>query len=115
LPPGQELVHVDEIARWKSAGALLQVNAGSLLEQYGNATKELALRIIAVGLADVPHVVRPAGQKAPGLVGSRRSGEIEVLPEPVQERVTHRPTHEGKVVTSIVEAHSQLVHHWRDT
>lgn len=46
-------VRMDELRGWKSAGALLQVNAGSLLGDYGSAIQALAWQALAEGLADV--------------------------------------------------------------
>lgn len=46
-------VHIDELRGWKEAGALLQVNAGSLLGAYGTAIEKLAWQLLREGLADV--------------------------------------------------------------
>jgi protein-tyrosine phosphatase len=46
-------VHIDELRGWKQAGALLQVNAGSLLGGYGGAIEKLAWQLLHEGLADL--------------------------------------------------------------
>jgi protein-tyrosine phosphatase len=46
-------IAVDELRAWKAAGALLQVNAGSLLGDYGTGVEALAWRALGEGLADV--------------------------------------------------------------
>jgi protein-tyrosine phosphatase len=44
-------VHIDELRSWHQAGARLQVNAGSLLGDYGSAIEKLAWQLLAEGLA----------------------------------------------------------------
>jgi protein-tyrosine phosphatase len=46
-------VHIDELRGWKTSGALLQVNAGSLLGDYGSAIERLAWQVLQEGLADM--------------------------------------------------------------
>lgn len=46
-------VAVEEVRRWKEAGALLQVNGGSILGDYGEGIRELAFRLLAEGLVDL--------------------------------------------------------------
>jgi protein-tyrosine phosphatase len=46
-------VHIDELRSWKQAGALMQVNAGSLLGDYGAGIEQLAWQMLNEGLADV--------------------------------------------------------------
>ena len=46
-------VHVDELRSWHEAGALLQVNAGSLLGDYGFAIEQLAWQLVTDGIAHV--------------------------------------------------------------
>ncbi|MGH7480579.1 MAG: CpsB/CapC family capsule biosynthesis tyrosine phosphatase [Longimicrobiales bacterium] len=46
-------VSLAEIRTWKSAGALLQVNGGSVTGRYSPAVRTLAHRLLAEGLADV--------------------------------------------------------------
>jgi protein-tyrosine phosphatase len=46
-------VHIDELRHWKAAGARLQVNAGSLLGDYGPAIEKLAWQLLGEGLADL--------------------------------------------------------------
>ncbi len=46
-------VHIDELRAWKAGGALLQVNAGSLLGDYGSNIKALAWQLLEEGLADL--------------------------------------------------------------
>ena len=46
-------VSIDELRGWKQAGALLQVNAGSLVGDYGTAIEKLAWQALAEGLVDV--------------------------------------------------------------
>jgi protein-tyrosine phosphatase len=46
-------VHIDELRGWKRAGARLQVNAGSLLGDYGAAIETLAWQVLSEGLADI--------------------------------------------------------------
>ncbi|HEX6939053.1 MAG TPA: CpsB/CapC family capsule biosynthesis tyrosine phosphatase [Longimicrobiales bacterium] len=46
-------VRIEEIRAWKEAGALLQVNGGSILGDYGDEIRELALRLLDDGLVDV--------------------------------------------------------------
>jgi protein-tyrosine phosphatase len=46
-------VHIDEVRSWHEAGALLQVNAGSLLGDYGSAIEQLAWQLLAEGLVHV--------------------------------------------------------------
>ncbi len=48
-----ERVDVDEVAAWKEAGALLQVNAGSLAGKYAPDIERLAWRLVHHGLADI--------------------------------------------------------------
>lgn len=50
---GNGAVGFEEINAWKEAGALLQVNAGSFLGQYGDSPRHLAWRIVTAGLADI--------------------------------------------------------------
>jgi len=49
---GGQPVSLDEIRAWKEAGALLQINAGSMLGGYGTAIETLAWQLLAEGLAD---------------------------------------------------------------
>jgi protein-tyrosine phosphatase len=44
---------IDEIRSWKEAGAILQVNGGSILNGYGPGITDLAWELIALGLADL--------------------------------------------------------------
>lgn len=46
-------VRIEELRGWKAAGARLQVNAGSLLGDYGPAIQQLAWQMLAEGLADL--------------------------------------------------------------
>lgn len=46
-------VSVDEIRGWKEAGALLQVNGGSVLGAYGDAIRDTAHALLDEGLADL--------------------------------------------------------------
>ena len=46
-------VHIDELHRWKAGGALLQINAGSLMGDYGSAIEALAWQAVEQGLADI--------------------------------------------------------------
>jgi protein-tyrosine phosphatase len=46
-------VGLDEIMSWKHAGALLQVNGGSVLCDYGEAVAALAWRMVESGAADL--------------------------------------------------------------
>jgi protein-tyrosine phosphatase len=46
-------VRIDELRQWHDLGALLQVNAGSLLGDYGQAIETLAWEVLAEGLAHV--------------------------------------------------------------
>lgn len=46
-------VSVDEIATWKEAGAALQVNGGSVLDQYSEAIRVTAWDLLRRGLADI--------------------------------------------------------------
>lgn len=46
-------VGIEEIESWKDAGAILQVNGGSLLESYSPAIARLAWQILDAGLADL--------------------------------------------------------------
>jgi protein-tyrosine phosphatase len=46
-------VHIDELRSWHEAGALLQVNAGSLVGDYGSAIEQLAWQLLKDGLAHV--------------------------------------------------------------
>lgn len=46
-------VGIDELRNWKAAGARLQVNAGSLLGDYGSNIQALAWQMLAEGLADL--------------------------------------------------------------
>lgn len=48
-----ERVGLAEIESWKDAGALLQVNAGSLAGRYAPGIDDLAWRLVADGLADL--------------------------------------------------------------
>jgi protein-tyrosine phosphatase len=41
-------------AAWREAGALLQVNGGSLLDRYGGEARQVACDLLAAGLADFP-------------------------------------------------------------
>lgn len=45
-------IDLDVAMRWKEAGALLQVNYGSLEGRYGGEARTLALRLLRRGLAD---------------------------------------------------------------
>jgi protein-tyrosine phosphatase len=46
-------VHIDELRGWKQSGALLQINAGSLLGDYGHAIEKLGWAVLREGLADL--------------------------------------------------------------
>lgn len=46
-------VALEEVASWRRAGAILQVNAGSLVGRYGDEIAELAWRILSLGLASL--------------------------------------------------------------
>ncbi len=46
-------VTVEEIRSWKEAGALLQVNGGSILGEYAEGIREIGLRLLAEGLVDL--------------------------------------------------------------
>jgi protein-tyrosine phosphatase len=46
-------VDIAELRAWKNAGALLQVNAGSLLGDYGSPIERLAWQLLSEGLADL--------------------------------------------------------------
>jgi protein-tyrosine phosphatase len=46
-------VTLAELIRWKEAGALLQVNGGSLVGGYGAATERLAWTLLLEGVVDV--------------------------------------------------------------
>lgn len=46
-------VQLEELRRWKAAGALLQVNVGSLLGDYGAGAEALAWQALNEGLADL--------------------------------------------------------------
>lgn len=48
-----DTIGLGEVNGWKEAGALLQVNGGSLLGQYGDGPKRLGWRIVTAGLGDV--------------------------------------------------------------
>jgi protein-tyrosine phosphatase len=50
---GTTQVGIDEIQSWKEAGAILQVNGGSILNGYGEGIRDLAWELIARGLADL--------------------------------------------------------------
>jgi protein-tyrosine phosphatase len=41
------------VSEWRAAGALLQVNGGSLLGEYGNGVRLIAQRFLAEGLIDL--------------------------------------------------------------
>jgi protein-tyrosine phosphatase len=43
---------IDQVIRWREAGALLQVNAGSVLGRYGDRVRTFARQILADGLAE---------------------------------------------------------------
>jgi protein-tyrosine phosphatase len=48
-----DMVHKPDLpAKWKDAGAFLQVNYGSLVGRYGSAAQTVALQILENGLAD---------------------------------------------------------------
>jgi protein-tyrosine phosphatase len=46
-------VTLEEVMSWKDAGALLQVNGGSVLSDYGAAVAALAWRLLESGTADL--------------------------------------------------------------
>ncbi|HEX7120345.1 MAG TPA: CpsB/CapC family capsule biosynthesis tyrosine phosphatase [Longimicrobiales bacterium] len=46
-------VEIEEVRAWKSAGALLQVNGGSILGEYGEGIRDAAFHMLAEGLADL--------------------------------------------------------------
>lgn len=46
-------VRVAEVRGWRATGALLQINAGSLLGRYGPGPERVAWELIASGLADL--------------------------------------------------------------
>lgn len=50
---GTDPVGIEEIESWKNAGAILQVNGGSVLDGYGPGITQLAWRILGLGLADL--------------------------------------------------------------
>lgn len=46
-------VQIDELRAWRAAGALLQVNVGSLLGDYGSAIEDLGWQLLHEGMAAV--------------------------------------------------------------
>lgn len=75
-------VDVAEIASWKAAGALLQVNGGSVLGDYGNAVEKTAWALLRLGLADLIATDHHADQREvfPGQVAARiveRGGAVQ--------------------------------------
>jgi protein-tyrosine phosphatase len=72
-------VPIEEIRLWKEEGALLQVNAGSLLGAYGEGVEALGWRILAEGLADLVATdhhanARPVSPAAAGRAIAARGG-----------------------------------------
>ena len=49
-----------------------------------------------------------------GLVGARRGGEIQVVPEPTQHRVAHRTADEVQPMSRRVETGTEVTYHLRD-
>lgn len=71
---------VEAIREWREAGALLQVNGGSLLGRYGPEPRKLALEMLAAGLADYicsDYHARgePMTREYEALLASRAAGE----------------------------------------
>jgi protein-tyrosine phosphatase len=48
----QGVVSTDAVAKWKEAGALLQVNGGSLLGRFGHRARGVAFELLHRGLVD---------------------------------------------------------------
>ncbi len=70
-------IPIEEMRRWKEAGALLQVNGGSLLGDYTKSIEHTAWRLIEEGLADLvssDHHAdsRPVSPRAVGRALARR-------------------------------------------
>jgi len=66
-------VDITEIRAWKEAGALLQLNGGSLLGGYGEAIEELAWGLLREGLIDLISTDHHADARpvSPAQVGRR--------------------------------------------
>lgn len=60
---GGQPVSLAEIASWKQAGALLQVNGGSLLGDYGDAIARNAWLLLHAGAADLISTDHHAGSR----------------------------------------------------
>lgn len=102
-------VHIEELRNWKAAGARLQVNAGSLLGDYGGGVETLAWQALTEGLADlvatdhhadsrvvslraaVDEIERRGGGDVARLLTSENSGRVlrdaELLPVPPLPRL----------------------------
>ncbi|MBX6364045.1 MAG: hypothetical protein IRZ00_09275 [Gemmatimonadetes bacterium] len=66
---------IGTIRGWKEAGALLQVNCGSLLGDYGREIHDLAWRLLAQGLVDLLGTDHHGDNRQ---VSPRRAGELLV-------------------------------------
>jgi len=66
-------VDIAEIRAWKEAGALLQLNGGSVLGGYGEAIEELAWQLLREGLIDLISTDHHADARpvSPAQVGQR--------------------------------------------
>ena len=69
-----------DAAEWKEAGALLQLNAGSLLGRYGGRAERLAWALLREGMADVlasDHHARGVPHLSAALAALERGGADE--------------------------------------
>jgi len=66
-------VGIEEIRAWKDAGALLQLNGGSILGGYGETIEELAWRLLQEGIIDLISTDHHADARpvSPAQVGQR--------------------------------------------
>jgi protein-tyrosine phosphatase len=95
-----EIVGIEEIRSWKREGAILQINGGSVLGDYGEAIEGLAWQLLAEGLADVIALDHHGDSRpvSPGQVAQTLAarGAIEqarlLLSENPQRILSGRPT-----------------------
>src|SRR5690606_8167693 len=88
---------VDEIRAWKDAGALLQLNGGSVLGGYGEAIEELAWRLLREGLIDLISTDHHADARpvSPAHVGRRPAPSSPSTRSPSYPAGTRCPSRAG--------------------
>jgi len=70
---GKALVTLDEIESWRRAGAILQVNAGSLAGRFGEGIAKLGWRLVTRGMASLVATDHHADARGYSLIEAARA------------------------------------------